>query len=207
MSEICVNCEVGTATEITRDRDATLGGRVLKIVGDRFMHCDECGEDYYTDDQSRSAARLVIDARRRDEGLLTGTEIQRLRHSLMLSQVQLESALGVSRKTLVRWENGTAVQSKALDDVLRLIELDPDNLRLLVRIRDAALTSVVEEKLSPRDSVQVGELKQAVYAGLERANVDFNLVDQITGLVVDAIVEHKRDRIEQSATNTRAFAG
>lgn len=207
MNEPCISCEVGTATEVVHDREATINGRALQLVGDRFMHCDTCSDEYYTDDQAREAARRVTDARRRDEGLLIGEDIQRIRRSLFLSQSQLEDALGVSHKTIVRWELGTAVQSKALDDVLRLIAHDPDNLRLLVRVRHAALTPVVEQKLSPQDDIRAGELKQAVYAGLERANLDLPLVDEITRSVVDAIMEHKRERIERSATNTRAIAG
>lgn len=207
MNELCASCEVGTASEVVLDREITINGRTLKLVGDCFMHCQSCGEDYYTDGQAREAARRITDARRLEEGLLVGEEIQRIRRSLFLSQSQLEDALGVSHKTIVRWELGTAVQSKALDDVLRLIAHDPDNLRLLVRVRHAALTPVVEQKLSPQDDIRVGELKQAIYAGLERANLDLPLVDEITRSVVDAIMEHKRERIERSATNTRAIVG
>jgi putative zinc finger/helix-turn-helix YgiT family protein len=199
MTEICVSCEVGTAHEIVNDREVIVNGKSFPLAGDRHMRCDTCHEEYYTDDQSREASRKVADVRRRDEGLLTGAEIQRVRQSLCLSQAQLESALGVSAKTLVRWELGTAVQSKAMDDVFRLIALDPDNLRLLVRVRQATLTSIVEQKLSPQDDIQVGELKQAVYAGLERANVALPL-DAITCSVVEAIITHKRERLERSVT-------
>jgi len=205
MSETCVSCEIGTATELVAVRTIDLNGRALEISGDRFMRCDTCGEEYFSDEQSRAHARLVNDARRRAEALLTGEQVQRVRQALMLSQAQLEDAIGVSRKTVVRWENGTAVQSKALDDVLRLIELDPDNLRLLVRIRHAALASVLEQKLVPQDDIRIGELTQAVYAGVERVSVtggcvlENGLVDQITKSVVDAIVEHKRERVRFAA--------
>lgn len=212
MTELCVNCETGTATEVVRNRVVLLHGRELHIADDRFMKCDTCGEEYYTDEQSRDYVRKVNDARRRDESLLTGEQIQRLRRSLLLSQAQLEDALGVSHKTVVRWETGTAVQSKALDDVLRLIALDPDNLRLLVRIRHAALSQVLEEKLAPQDDIRVGELSQAVYAGLERvstlerASLETSLVDEITKSVVAAIMEHRRERVERSIADVSALA-
>ncbi len=160
MIEPCVNCETGTAREVVEDRPALLNGTLLSIKADRFMKCESCGEEYFTDEQSRVHARRAIDARRRAEGLLTGEEIQSLRRALMLSQTELEEALGVGQKTVVRWENATAVQSKAVDDVLRLIALDPNNLRLLVRVRQGALTEVVEKKLAPQDNIYVSQLNR-----------------------------------------------
>jgi putative zinc finger/helix-turn-helix YgiT family protein len=207
MTEVCVSCEIGTAHEVVESREIFIGGRHLLIADEHFMRCDQCQESYYTDAQAKISARKANDARRREEQLLTGEEIQRIRRSLFLSQRQLEDALGVSPKTIVRWENGTAVQSKALDDVLRLIALDPDNLRLLVRIRQATLTSLVEEKLSPQDDKQLGELKQAVYSGLEAAHTDALLMDRLTCSVVQAVMQHKRERIERYAKNTKAAIG
>lgn len=168
------------------------------------MQCDTCGEIYYTDDQSKESIRKISDVRRRNERLLTGEDIQRIRRSLFLSQSELEDALGVGRKTVVRWELGTAVQSKALDNVLRLIWLDPDNLRLLVRLRDAALAPVVDQKLSPQDDRMTGELKQAVFEGLERAHADMSVADRVTESIVEVIREHRKERIERSATDMRA---
>jgi putative zinc finger/helix-turn-helix YgiT family protein len=211
MTEICILCETGAAREVTADRSVDLNGQVLVVLADRFMKCDSCKEEYYTDEQSSEYSRKFNDARRRNEGLLTGGEIQKLRRSMLLSQVQLESALGVSKKTLVRWESGTAVQSKALDDVLRLVALDPDNLRLLVRIRHAALAPVVDEKLTLQMNILTGELKQAVYAGLERMpafelNLNSSLIDEITDSVTKAILEHKRERVERSVVSSMEVA-
>jgi putative zinc finger/helix-turn-helix YgiT family protein len=208
MIETCVNCETGTAREVVEDRTALINDALLSIKGDRFMKCDSCGEEYFTDEQGRIHARRVNDARRRSEGLLTGEEIQTLRRTLMLTQSNLEEALGVGRKTVVRWENGTAVQSKAVDDVLRLIALDPNNLRLLVRIRQGALSHVVERKLAPQDDIYTGQLKQVVYAGLDRVasnmETEASWADEVTGSIVDAIVEHQRERVERSAENILA---
>lgn len=208
MIETCVNCETGSAREVVEDRTALLNDTLLSIKGDRFMKCDSCGEEYFTDEQSRIHGRRVNDARRRSEGLLTGEEIQALRRTLMLTQADLEEALGVGRKTVVRWESGTAVQSKAVDDVLRLIALDPNNLRLLVRIRQGALSHAVEKKLAPQDDIYIGQLKQVVYAGIDRVasnmETEASWADEVTGSIVDAIVEHRRERVERSAENVLA---
>lgn len=203
MIELCVNCETGSAHEVVEDRTVLLNDALLSVRADRFMKCDSCGEEYFTDEQSRVHARMVNDARRRAEGLLTGEEIQSLRRALMLTQVELEDALGIARKTVVRWENGTAVQSKAVDDVLRLIALDPNNLRLLVRVRRGALTPTVEKKLAPRDDSYVSQLKQTVYAELDRVTSENEAyspwVDEATTSIVEAIVECGRERVARAA--------
>jgi putative zinc finger/helix-turn-helix YgiT family protein len=204
MTELCVICETGTAHEVVEDRTVLLNGALLSVKADRFMKCDSCGEEYFTDEQSRVHARTVNDARRRAEGLLTGEEIQTLRRALMLTQAELEEALGIARKTVVRWENGTAVQGKAVDDVLRLIALDPNNLRLLVRVRQGALTQIMEKKLAPQDDLYVSQLKQVVYAGLDRVTSELETevsLDKVMGSVVEAIVEHRRERVARTAKN------
>lgn len=210
MIETCVNCETGTAREVVDDRTVLLNDALLSVKADQFMKCDDCGEEYFTDEQSRIHARRVNDARRRSEGLLTGEDIQALRRTLMLTQAELEEALGVARKTVVRWENGTAVQSKAVDDVLRMIALDPNNLRLLVRVRHAALTPIVEKKLAPQDGIFVGQLKQVVYAGLDRItsrlDMEAALVDELTGAIVEAIIKHRQECVERTAENVFAIA-
>jgi HTH-type transcriptional regulator / antitoxin MqsA len=200
MTELCISCEAGTATEHIEDRVVVVdGGHSYQILADHFMRCDNCSEEYYTDEQSRENARKVSDARRVEEGLLTGGQIQQIRRSLMLSQAELEEALGVAKKTVIRWELGTSVQSKAADDVLRLIAFDADNLRLLVRVRKAAMAPLVDKKLLPQDDKNVGCLKEAVYTGLERANVHGSIVQQVTASVVEAILESRKEHIVNSA--------
>ncbi len=127
-----------------------------------------------------------------------------------LSQADLEHALGIGPKTLVRWENNTSIQSKSIDDVLRLIELDPDNLRLLVRIRSAARTQTIDEKLSSQDRVKAGELEAAILDGLDRASetlgsqtLGHELRWSITNAVLTAIRAYRHEKIERLALEKR----
>jgi HTH-type transcriptional regulator/antitoxin MqsA len=205
MIDCCPICSEGPIHEITRDRRLNINGNSISVPDDIITKCDHCGELFYTGSQAKVSDRRLADARRRQEGLLTSADIRRYRQSLELSQTQLESALGVGPKTVVRWENGTAVQSKALDDVLRLIALDPDNLRLLVHIRHAALATHVEQKLTPQDLSKSAELRTAVYATLERFRT---VSEEDTARVADAIVSalraYKREKIKKIATEARA---
>ena len=76
-------------------------------------------------------------------GLLTPEEIVCIRKKLGLSQSELERLFGLGPKVVTRWETGRVVHSKAADVALRLLALDPENLK---RIR------VRREEVDRRDS-------------------------------------------------------
>ena len=115
MTEECLLCGSQGTREIVRERNVTINGLDVVVPEDFATQCDDCGETFYTGAQARVADRKLVDARRRAEGLLASEEIRRLRHALQLSQAELEQAIGTGPKTVVRWENGTAVQSKAAE--------------------------------------------------------------------------------------------
>jgi HTH-type transcriptional regulator/antitoxin MqsA len=133
--EQCVVCGKGLAREMAATRTVTVRGKGYRIPRDRFMRCGACGEEYYTGAQARASTTRLLALRRAREGLLTPEEIREVRHRLRLSQRALEKILGLGPKTVVRWERGTVLQSKAADDVLRLIDRDESNLRLLAKVR------------------------------------------------------------------------
>lgn len=199
--ETCPICGEGPLREVVRDRHLTMNGTHVVVHGDVITECAHCHDLFYTGVQAKNADRKANDERRRAEGLLTSGELKAIRHDLALSQSQLEAALGVGPKTVVRWESGTAVQGKAIDDVLRLIALDPDNLRLLIRIRDAALASSINQRLRNRDLEKIAELRTAVFATLERYDlVSEELTVQVSNAIVRAIRAFKREKMERIAS-------
>lgn len=133
--ERCAVCGKGVARQVAAVRTVTIRGKGYRIPRDRFMRCAACGEEYYTGAQARASSARLLALRRVREGLLAPEEIRRIRRQHLLSQKALESILGLGPKTVVRWERGTVLQSKAADDVLRLIDRDEGNLRLLAKVR------------------------------------------------------------------------
>jgi HTH-type transcriptional regulator / antitoxin MqsA len=69
-------------------------------------------------------------------GLLTPEEIVAIRKKLGLSQSELERLFGLGSKVVTRWETGRVVQSRAADVALRLLALDPENLKRIQLRRD-----------------------------------------------------------------------
>lgn len=216
MAEWCVVCGSSEASERIAERTVMANGSWITIPDDRFMHCTQCGEDYYTGEQSRESMRKVVSARRQYENLLSSEEIRKIRQSLQLTQRELENVLGVGEKTVARWENGTSVQSKALDDVLRLIRLDPDNLRLLVRVRDVASWERIELKITSQLLRKSAELNTAVFAAFERAReltpttdwtmFDSDVVRLLSETIVKEIRTYKEEKIKSITTTPREMA-
>lgn len=198
----CNTCESPSVNVVTQRSNVRFRDTDLIINDDTFSQCTSCNERFYTGAQARELDRKVLRAYRDSQHLLNGNEIKALRTALFLSQAQFEEALGLGPKTVVRWENDTQVQSKALDNVLRLIQLDADNLRLLVSLRNAALLPHIEE-IVPQDLEKSAGIKTAIYAGLEQAQIEASHVQQVAEAVYSALLQYKRERVLQIAQSQR----
>jgi putative zinc finger/helix-turn-helix YgiT family protein len=132
------------AVEHTRDVVADDGGHLQ--FHDELMECSACGERHYTHEQAMASSRARAGALRQHAGLLTPDEIRSFREQNGLSQAQLESVLQTGAKTVVRWEKGTVCQSRAADQLLRLLMANAWNLRLLT---EGAIANVAHPGLEP----------------------------------------------------------
>jgi len=84
--------------------------------------CQTCGETYSTDDVDDR----VSDALRARLRLLTPAQIQNEIKRIGLHQQELAKRLGVAPETLSRWANGALIQSRAMDNLLRLYFAHPN---------------------------------------------------------------------------------
>ena len=103
-----------------------------------MYECAACGERFFTAEQAKAVSVAVKRQVRAEAGLLTPEEIVAIRQKLSLSQNDLEQLFGLGSKVVTRWETGRVVQSKAADVALRLLALDPANLKRLRLRRDEA---------------------------------------------------------------------
>jgi putative zinc finger/helix-turn-helix YgiT family protein len=78
--------------------------------------CQTCGETYSTN----AVDEQVSDALRARLCLLTPAQMQQQIKQLGLNQKQLAERLGVAQETISRWVNGALIQSRAMDNLLRL---------------------------------------------------------------------------------------
>lgn len=92
--------------------------------------CQKCGGQVFS---SREDDRIT-EALREQINLLKPEEIRRRRKELELSQQEMAEQIGVAKETISRWESGAVIQSRAMDNLLRLY-FKSDEARRLLRDR------------------------------------------------------------------------
>jgi putative zinc finger/helix-turn-helix YgiT family protein len=99
---------------------------MLVDPGFDYEHCTACGEDLIPADRLDELFREAVRAERSRDALLDSAEIRSLRFELGLTQDRLERLLGVSPRTVTRWESGTVRQSRIADNFMRVLGAHPE---------------------------------------------------------------------------------
>lgn len=98
---------------------------VPELTVPRCGHCGELVFNYPAEEQIRNALRSQLH-------LLTPDEIRAARTGLALSQRALADRLGVGENTIARWETGDQIQSRAMDNLLRIFFALPEVRSMLL---------------------------------------------------------------------------
>src|SRR5207247_10117691 len=93
--------------------------------------CRQCGEQTFSGTEEDS----ILAALRAHLKLLTPAEIQARRLQLGLDQVEFAKRIGVEEETIGRWETGAMIQSRAMDNLLRLFFDCPHARDLLLSLK------------------------------------------------------------------------
>lgn len=153
---------------IERVREFPIHGTTVSVREELFR-CRECGEEEYSLEQAVAAERRAGELYREQNGFLQPDEIVALRRRWGVTQAQLETALGVGRKTVARWEAGRVLQSRALDNLLRAIDQHPPILAFLAGRQGAELRPSSEWYGESRASARPGfTVPRTLLARLER---------------------------------------
>jgi putative zinc finger/helix-turn-helix YgiT family protein len=118
----CSECREQAVSPVTLPKYSTQldhDGKTYEVVVKDFevLRCANCGE---IEIQDRSNDRLE-EAFRLEVGLLLPKEIRERRTALGLSQKALAAALKVAESTLSRWETGSQIQQRCMDQFLRVV--------------------------------------------------------------------------------------
>jgi HTH-type transcriptional regulator / antitoxin MqsA len=94
-----------------------------------FLKCSKCKTeiDMNAEERLKQRRRLELSV----DGYLTDEDIRRIRKKLGLTQKEMEVKLGVGSKTFARYENLSVRQSRAMDNLLRILEVYPEAIRIL----------------------------------------------------------------------------
>lgn len=125
LSPSCPACESHDLRTVRKEVQAVARSGATAAYLDEWTECKSCGEEFFTYEQSLAHSRARTTALRHAERLVTPDRIRAARIRLEMTQEEFERALGVGRKTVVRWERGTIPPSKAANGLLWLAERYP----------------------------------------------------------------------------------
>jgi putative zinc finger/helix-turn-helix YgiT family protein len=123
---------------VSEPTDIAIRGTTVRVPQDLFR-CDSCGAERISLEQLDAARERAAEKLREAERILTPAEIRALREAFELSQAELEHALGLGPKTVVRWESGKVMPNQATSQLLLLIKRDPAALIFLADRRGVTL--------------------------------------------------------------------
>lgn len=129
---LCSDCCTRTVVPTVSDYTAKVkhDGIVydLHLPALEIPRCQTCGETYSTN----AVDEQVSDALRARLRFLTPVQIRKRIERLQLNQQQLAERLGVAPQTISRWVNGALIQSRAMDNLLRLYFALPEVREVLL---------------------------------------------------------------------------
>ena len=99
------------------------------IIESITLKCGNCKNEIDPNADERLKEKIRFE--RTVDGYLTDEDIRRIRKKLGLSQEEMAIRLGVGLKNFARYENLAVRQSKAMDNLLRVLDVYPDAIRLL----------------------------------------------------------------------------
>lgn len=121
----CARCGSEDVSEFSQTVTERGPDDVEVTFADVFSHCNKCGNEFYTPEQSFNHSRAFTKATREAQGFYSGEQIKAIRERLGLTQRQLEKALGVGKKTVVRYEKGTVPHGGAIDNLIWIADHYP----------------------------------------------------------------------------------
>jgi putative zinc finger/helix-turn-helix YgiT family protein len=139
--------------------------------------CQACGElifSSHVDEQINQALRAKL-------RLLTPDQIRGRRRRFCPDQKELATRLGVAKETISRWETGALIQSRAMDNLLRVFFELPQVRDVLIGENQDALPGTGEtpsEEVDPPDEVSAARFSRFSFA--KRAYGEDGLVAEVS---------------------------
>lgn len=123
IKQTCHECGSEMVRDV-REMDLPYKGDTVTIDQPAW-YCTSCDECVLTSDDFLATEHLAIEQRARVDGLLTPSEIKRIRMRLKLSQRKAGELLGGGPRAFQKYERGAIGISKAMSNLLRLLDRNP----------------------------------------------------------------------------------
>jgi HTH-type transcriptional regulator / antitoxin MqsA len=136
----CPICGQGSIERNVIDETFEYKGQTLVIPDYVVFSCGNCEESIVDNETLKNTEKSIRDFHRKVDGLLTSDEIKKIRTSLAFTQEAFGNLLGGGTKGFARYETGTVSQSKAMDNLLRIVDAHPFVLDVLIEKKDDEVT-------------------------------------------------------------------
>ena len=123
--ENCPICDESYLYEESIKIDFKYKGKTFSINNCPALVCKACGESFLDEPKFKPIEKEIKEQHRLIDELLSSEEIRNIRLLLGLSQKELSGLLGGGEKGFARYENGSINQSKAMDNLLRILKRFP----------------------------------------------------------------------------------
>lgn len=120
-------------TLMSRDiRPSILSYKGESIVVDLpGWYCPKCGESVHDGSDMKVSDRALNALKMRHENLLDAKEIRRIRKKLGLTQAAAGQIVGGGPKAFTKYENGDLVPSRAIANLLKVLDACPEQLAVI----------------------------------------------------------------------------
>jgi HTH-type transcriptional regulator/antitoxin MqsA len=131
MKERCQICGSDKIEVIIKDEEFKYKGYTLIISNYKSIACHTCGESIADKESYEKTIVLLRDFHRRTDGFLSSEEIKSIRKSFNMTQDEFSDLLGGGEKAFARYETGKVMQSKPMDNLLRILKEIPEAIDVL----------------------------------------------------------------------------
>lgn len=122
---VCPICEEGNLESKVGSNEVEYKGQKTTLPI-HFSECDSCGSEQASPIELRINKRIMIEFKKKVDGLLTGKEVKEIRIALRLTQAEAANVFGGGPVAFAKYEADDVAQSGAMDKLLRLAHAVPE---------------------------------------------------------------------------------
>jgi HTH-type transcriptional regulator/antitoxin MqsA len=145
----CLVCGSTAIQRIVRTEIFEYKGKKIPIEDYAVIHCNACEEDVAEPESRERSIPILRDAQRLIDNFLTSKAIKSIRKSFTMTQEQFGELLGGGEKAFARYETGKVLQSRPMDNLLRILSEHPETIDTLNKHATGSTTDcsiIISEK-------------------------------------------------------------